>query len=61
MGVFEKLSSFLQSTKRVLVIASKPESRDYLAMVKVTGIGIAIIALIGFIIKLIFSITGIGF
>jgi len=56
-----RLSSFFQSTRRVIVIASKPESRDYLAMIKVTGIGIIIVALIGFIIKFIFSITGIAF
>ncbi len=57
----EKLSSFFQSTKRVIVIAAKPEWKDYIAMIKVIGIGIIIVGIIGFVIKLIFSLTGIGF
>ena len=61
MNFFEKLSGFLQSAKRVVVIASKPEWRDYLNMTKVIGIGIILVAIVGFIIKLIFSFLGIGF
>ena len=57
----EKLGNFIQSSKRVFVIATKPSGTEYSTMAKVTGIGIIIIAVIGFIMTLFFSLTGIGF
>ena len=60
-NIAEKLSSFLQSTKRVLVISNKPDTNQFLMMAKATGIGIAVIALIGFFLQLVFSFWGIGF
>lgn len=48
-----RLRRFLKETRRVLRITKKPNKEEYLASVKITGIGIAIIGAIGFIIFLI--------
>ncbi len=56
MGIKE----FLDSTRRILVISKKPEGAEYAQMAKVTGLGIIIIGLIGFVILLIFALLKIG-
>jgi protein transport protein SEC61 subunit gamma-like protein len=48
-----KFKSFLKECKRVLSITKKPDKEEYLSIVKITGIGILAIGLIGFIINLI--------
>ncbi|KXA97495.1 preprotein translocase subunit SecE [candidate division MSBL1 archaeon SCGC-AAA259I09] len=49
------LQEFLHQTKRILQVAKKPDMDEYLNVAKVTGIGIIIIGVIGFIITLISS------
>ena len=56
-----KLKSFLSSSKRVLVIAKKPSKDEFMAMLKVTAIGIIIVGAIGAIVTLVFVLTGAGF
>ena len=58
---FTGFQSFLASARRVIVISTKPEWKEYIAMAKVTGIGIIIIGIIGFVLQLVFSLLGIGF
>lgn len=48
-----RLKKFLKETMRVLRITKKPNKEEYLTSAKITGIGIAIIGAIGFIIFLI--------
>ncbi len=60
-GLREKFFSFLASSKRVLVIAKKPSRDEFMAMMKVTAIGIIIIGVIGVFVQLFFVLTGIGF
>lgn len=48
-----KLKRFIKETGRVLRITKKPDWTEYKSLVKVTGIGIAVIGLIGFVIFLI--------
>ncbi|HIH11715.1 TPA: protein translocase SEC61 complex subunit gamma [Candidatus Woesearchaeota archaeon] len=43
---------FFKETIRVLRILKKPDKAEYLTTVKVTGIGIAIIGVLGFLIFL---------
>lgn len=52
------LREFLHQAKRVFHVAKKPDSDEYLKVAKTTGIGIAIVGTIGFIIKLIRSLVG---
>ncbi len=49
---FEK---FLVSTKRIFTVSKKPDLQEYKVMAQVTGIGIIIIGLLGFALKLISS------
>jgi len=54
------LRGFITNSRRVLVISSKPSSREFQAMVKATAIGIVVIAVVGYTIYLIFTLFGIG-
>jgi protein transport protein SEC61 subunit gamma and related proteins len=48
-----KLKRFIKETVRVIRVTKKPNKEEFKNIVKVTGIGIAIIGLIGFILFLI--------
>ncbi len=48
-----KVKRFLKETRRVLHITKKPNKAEYSSLVKVTGLGIAIIGVIGFVLFLI--------
>ena len=54
-----KITNFLKNCWRVLKITRKPSKEEYLLAVKITGIGIIVIGLIGFSIFLVFKIFGI--
>jgi len=51
-----KLSDFLRKCKRVLMVATKPDIEEIKLSVKITGLGITIIGIIGFIIFLLFQV-----
>ena len=44
---------FLSNCKRVLRIARKPDKDEYLQVAKITGLGVALIGFIGFLILLV--------
>lgn len=48
-----KLKSFIMECKRVLIVTKKPNREEFKAVVKVSGIGMIIIGLIGFLIFII--------
>jgi protein transport protein SEC61 subunit gamma-like protein len=54
------LRDFIESTRRVLIVAKKPDKQEYFLMLKITLLGIIIIGLLGFFIGLLFSLLGIG-
>jgi protein transport protein SEC61 subunit gamma and related proteins len=51
-----KLNDFFKSSKRIFLIAKKPTNKEFWTMAKIIGLGMVIIGLIGFIVKLIFSL-----
>ena len=51
-----KLKKFLKETRRVMRITKKPDRNEFISLTKVTGLGIAIIGVIGFIIFLLNSL-----
>lgn len=51
----ESVKSFVSQCKRVLLVAKKPSKEEFKQAAKITGIGIIILGLIGFIIFLIFQ------
>jgi len=54
--VFKSISNFFESSKRILQISEKPTSKEFWVMAKVVGIGMIVIGVIGFIIKLIINL-----
>ncbi len=48
-----KLKRFIVECKRVLRVTRKPDSIEFKTIVKVSGLGMAIVGLIGFIIQII--------
>ncbi len=48
--IFSKIKETLESYKRVLVIAKKPDLEEFKKIAKICAIGMGIIGLIGFII-----------
>lgn len=55
MALKEKLSDYL----RVLKIAKRPSWKEYLQIVKLTGLGILLIGAIGLLVTLVFTALGI--
>jgi len=47
------ISQFLRQCRRVLYVSKRPDGDEYVNVAKVTGIGIIIIGVIGFIISLV--------
>lgn len=50
MGFTEKLKTFFYECVRVLKVTKKPDKFEFKTVVKVSGIGILIIGLLGFLI-----------
>ena len=49
----ESMASFIKQCQRVLRVSRKPDREEYLNVAKITGIGIIIIGVIGFVITII--------
>ena len=49
---FSVLRSFFIECKRVLTVTRKPSNQEYKTIVTVSGIGIVVIGLIGFLLQL---------
>ena len=47
------INQFLRQCRRVLYVSRRPDMEEYVNVAKVTGIGIIIIGVIGFIISLV--------
>lgn len=60
LNIVGSVKNFIDSSRRVLIVAKKPSMMEFSAMSKVTGLGITVIAVIGFIIILIFTFFGLG-
>ncbi len=56
MKVQEYLRETLNDWKRVLKLSKKPKKSEFTMIAKITGIGIIIIGVVGFIIRLIVQI-----
>lgn len=52
------LRKFIRQAKRILHVARKPDKDEYLNIAKITGIGLLIIGIIGFIITFIGEFLG---
>ncbi len=52
MSYAERFKNFVTESRRVLRVTKKPTKEEYKTIVKVSGIGIAFIGLIGFILHM---------
>ncbi len=48
-----RIRSWFNEYKRILTVTKKPTKEEFIAIVKVSGLGILVIGLIGFIIQMI--------
>jgi protein transport protein SEC61 subunit gamma-like protein len=53
ISIFQKLKDFGKECIRVLKVTKKPTKDEFKTIVKVSGLGILVIGLIGFIIQII--------
>jgi protein transport protein SEC61 subunit gamma-like protein len=51
--LWRKIKDFIRESKRVLIVTKKPTKDEFKTIVKVSGLGIIIIGVIGFIIQMI--------
>lgn len=54
------LIDFIQSSKRVFQVASRPSRDELWMLIRVTFLGVGIVGAIGFMIKVLFWIVGLG-
>ena len=54
------MREFIQNCKRMLQVARKPERGEYMQVAKITGLGIILIGVMGFLIMLAASFVGGG-
>lgn len=52
------LREFIERIKRVLLVSSKPDRYEFKQSVKITGLGILLIGVIGFVIFMIIQLIG---
>ncbi len=52
----EKLGNYLKDCARVLAIAKRPNLAEYKQVAKLTGLGIAVIGLVGLLVTMVFSL-----
>lgn len=50
--------SFMQSTRRLFHVAQKPDRDEVMLLIKITLIGVGIVGMIGFIIRVLFWLIG---
>lgn len=56
-NLINKLKEFYLQSKRVFLVTKKPNMFEFKAIVKISGIGILIIGMLGFIITIIGQMT----
>ena len=55
--ILDRIGSFIQKSRRVLLVASKPDPEEFKVSAKITGLGIVIVGVIGFALFLLFTLT----
>ena len=51
-----KISEFIESSKRILIVSKKPSWAEYKVIAKITALGMIFIAVIGFAIAMVFRL-----
>jgi protein translocase SEC61 complex gamma subunit len=56
-SIFVRLKNKLSNFKRVINVARKPSKEEFFSSIKITGSGIALIGVIGFVIFLVYFLV----
>jgi protein translocase SEC61 complex gamma subunit len=56
-SIFDRLKNKLSNFKRVINVARKPSKEEFFSSIKITGSGIALIGVIGFVIFLVYFLV----
>jgi protein transport protein SEC61 subunit gamma-like protein len=56
-GLVERLKNRIAKYKRVIDVARKPTREDFVSSAKITGVGITILGVIGFVIFLLYFLV----
>jgi len=56
-GIFDRLKNKFINYKRVIEVAKKPDKSEFISSVKITGTGITLLGIIGFIIFLLYFLV----
>jgi protein transport protein SEC61 subunit gamma-like protein len=59
LNLKEKITLFIDAAKRILIVSKKPDKNEFQAMAKVTGLGILVIGVVGYIVRLVFALMGV--
>ena len=57
-SIIERLKNVVERIRRVLLVSTKPSKDEFFQTVKVTGLGIIVIGVIGFVIFLVIQSFG---
>ena len=49
----EKLSEFVSSTQRIFTVSKKPDTPQYMTMLRITALGLVILGVIGYLVELV--------
>ncbi|MFH0832125.1 MAG: protein translocase SEC61 complex subunit gamma [Candidatus Aenigmatarchaeota archaeon] len=52
------IKNFIERIRRVLLVSSKPDKEEFKQSMKITGLGIILVGLVGFVIFLIAMLIG---
>jgi protein transport protein SEC61 subunit gamma-like protein len=60
MDLVKMVVDFIESSRRILTVSKKPSGKEYSEMAKITGLGIIVIGVLGFIVLFVFALLKIG-
>lgn len=49
----EGLDEFITSTNRILTVSKKPDTPQYITMLRITALGLAVLGILGYVVELI--------
>lgn len=58
MGFIDRIKNFINQSKRVILVANKPDVEEFKSSAKISAIGIAIVGVVGFVIFMVVQIIG---
>jgi len=58
MSILSRIGRALHEYARIISISKKPDKKEFVSIIKVCGLGILLMGVIGFVIQLVYSLIG---